>query len=62
MVASLFGAGVIPRDMRVGFGRPLEEPMLWIPDAVAGAVGSTLRGGETYTLGPNLSLVRVDIT
>jgi hypothetical protein len=32
--------GVIGRSLRVEFALPKSEPMLWISDAVAGAVGA----------------------
>lgn len=30
---------VLSRRLRVAHGQPLQEPLLWLPDAVAGAVG-----------------------
>jgi hypothetical protein len=39
-VANLVGKRLITPALRVGIARPLEEPMLWLPDAVAGAVGA----------------------
>jgi hypothetical protein len=41
--------GLVPRGFSVGFARPRDEPMLWIPDAVAGAV-TAARLGETRWL------------
>jgi hypothetical protein len=35
---------LLPAEMRVGFVQPTEEPMLWLPDAVAGAVTGTELG------------------
>jgi hypothetical protein len=44
MVASMRGSKAIPRGMRVDFERPLAEPMLWLPDVVAGTVTAVQRG------------------
>ncbi|MGB8019922.1 MAG: hypothetical protein WCF04_01700 [Candidatus Nanopelagicales bacterium] len=40
MVRALRGKQLIPRALRVESARPTEEPMLWIPDALAGAVNA----------------------
>jgi hypothetical protein len=40
---------VLSRRLRVDHGQPLQEPMLWLPDAVAGAVGDD-RCGRTECL------------
>jgi hypothetical protein len=40
IVDSIRGKSLIPVRMRVDWGRPLEEPMLWLPDVVAGAAGA----------------------
>ncbi|GAB6986541.1 hypothetical protein [Nocardioides pyridinolyticus] len=47
MVDALRGEGVITRALRVDFRLPSEEPMLWVPDAVAGAVSAARKGTET---------------
>lgn len=44
MIAAMRGAQTIPAGLRVDFERPLDEPMLWVPDAVAGAVGAAMKG------------------
>jgi hypothetical protein len=31
---------LIPKAMRIEVGQPSAEPMLWVPDIVAGAVGA----------------------
>ncbi|MFT4187772.1 MAG: hypothetical protein QM621_04250 [Aeromicrobium sp.] len=46
MVAALIGAHVIPTSFRVGFIRPLDEPMLWLPDAIAGLAADQRAGGS----------------
>ncbi|HET6986399.1 MAG TPA: hypothetical protein VFI00_07270 [Kribbella sp.] len=42
--------GLIPRGFKVGFERPKDEPMLWIPDAVAGAVTAARLGEPRWLL------------
>ncbi len=44
MVAALRGARVIGSGLRAEFGYPSDEPMLWVADAVAGAVGMARKG------------------
>ena len=44
MIDALRQRGTLSPKTSVGFARPYEEPMLWIPDAVAGAVGGARRG------------------
>jgi hypothetical protein len=48
MIDALRGKGTIPKSFRVEFSRPSDEPMLWIPDAVAGAVGAARVGEDLY--------------
>lgn len=48
MIAAMRGARTIPTSFRVEFGRPLEEPLLWIPDATAGAVAAAAKGNPRY--------------
>ena len=40
LVDAVRSTGILA-DLSVDFARPLEEPLLWVPDAVAGAVAST---------------------
>lgn len=47
-VANLVGKKLITPALRVGSARPLEEPMLWISDAVAGAVGADRLGNPEW--------------
>jgi hypothetical protein len=42
------GSRSLSRGLRVDVQDPGIEPMLWIPDAVAGAVGASLRGADDY--------------
>ncbi|GAA0577577.1 hypothetical protein HPO96_14650 [Kribbella sandramycini] len=39
---------LIPGDLLVGFAKPGGEPMLWLPDAVAGAMSSDLLGDDRW--------------
>ncbi len=48
MVASMRSSGMLTESLHVAFARPLEEPMLWMPDAVAGAVSADLKGVSAY--------------
>ena len=34
------------RELRVEFARPLTEPLLWVPDAVAGAVAIAWKAND----------------
>lgn len=40
------GDGLIPAALQWRYGRPLEEPLLWPPDAIGGAVGHALVGRD----------------
>ena len=44
MVEALRGQRLLTRAVRVDFAHPTDEPMLWVPDAVAGAVGMARDG------------------
>jgi hypothetical protein len=57
MVAALIGARAISTRLRIAHARPLEEPMLWLPDAVAGAVSAAHAGVDEY-----LSVMRQVVT
>jgi hypothetical protein len=46
MAAALHSQGLIPKTFHVGFAAPTAEPMLWLPDVVAGAVGAHRCGGD----------------
>jgi hypothetical protein len=49
IVKSIRGKNLVPPEMRVNWGRPLEEPMLWLPDVIAGAAGADrVRGIPGY--------------
>jgi hypothetical protein len=50
LVDSARDKGLISRDLKVGFARPRDEPMLWLPDAVAGAVTAAKLGEPRWLL------------
>jgi hypothetical protein len=41
-------SGIASPTLRYRFERPKEEPLLWLPDAVAGAVATDLAAGGSY--------------
>ncbi|MER6974726.1 hypothetical protein ABT304_26960 [Nocardioides sp. NPDC000445] len=48
MVAAMRGSGALTGSLRVEFGDPEIEPLLWIPDVIAGALGAARRGLPRY--------------
>jgi hypothetical protein len=46
MLAALRSRGSLPATLTVDFALPDQEPMLWLPDAVAGAIGMHRRGDD----------------
>ncbi|WP_194762281.1 hypothetical protein [Microbacterium sp. UFMG61] len=48
MVANLRTTDALPPTLRVDHAKPLEEPLLWVPDAVAGAVAAAHDGRTLY--------------
>jgi hypothetical protein len=46
MIAYARSAGWVPRALRYEFCRPGDEPLLWLPDVVSGAVMRSLADGE----------------
>jgi hypothetical protein len=40
LIIAIRGKKLIPSGMRIEIGKPSVEPMLWVPDAIAGAVGA----------------------
>lgn len=54
LIDALRGSGAISKRLRVEFARPLADPMLWLPDAVAGAVSHARKAwGTEYRDGLN---------
>lgn len=47
LITRLRGTRSLPASLTVGFGQPSKEPLLWIPDIVAGAVGDELADPTT---------------
>jgi hypothetical protein len=50
LVDSARDKGMIPTDLKVDFARPRMESMLWLPDAVAGAVTAANLGEPRWML------------
>jgi hypothetical protein len=50
LVDSARGEGLISRELAVDFAQPLQEAMLWLPDAVAGAVTAANLGESRWLL------------
>ncbi len=48
MVASLRTTFALAESVRVDHARPLDEPLLWVPDSVAGAVAAAHNGQLLY--------------
>ena len=48
MVASLRTTDALPSSIRVDHARPSEEPLLWVADAVAGAVAAAYEGRRQF--------------
>lgn len=49
MVQSLRASRTITSGMRVDHVRGAQEPLLWLPDAVCGAVNGRLTGDDPWT-------------
>jgi hypothetical protein len=61
LVDSARRKGLVPSSLQVGFARPKEEPMLWLPDAVAGAVTAANLGEPRWMLAMEEILTRHDV-
>ncbi|MEV4264971.1 hypothetical protein [Kribbella sp. NPDC049584] len=61
LVDSARRKGLVPSSLKVGFARPKEEPMLWLPDAVAGAVTAANLGEPRWMLAIEEILTRHDV-
>jgi hypothetical protein len=48
LIEGLRGATEVSEAMRVDLGSPIAEPMLWIPDVIAGALSASLRGDSGW--------------
>lgn len=59
MVAALRSKGMLMP--RVDFARPIDEPMLWVPDAVAGAVAAARKGQPAFRVALGTALNEIDV-
>jgi hypothetical protein len=50
LVDSARRKGLLSQRLSIGFARPLQEPMLWLPDAVAGSVTAAHLGEPRWLL------------
>lgn len=58
LIDAIRGKKLIPTELRIDVGQPSVEPMLWMPDIVAGAAGAErVRGNPRY-----LDLIRPMVT
>lgn len=58
LIDAIRGKKLIPAEMRIDVGQPSVEPMLWMPEIVAGAAGADrVRGNPQY-----LDLIRSMVT
>lgn len=56
--------GVLAPDLRVDFAPSSADPMLWVADAVAGAVGASLAGVDPVPLksfGTSVGVVQIGL-
>ena len=61
LVDSARRKGLVPGRLVVGFARPKEDPMLWIPDAIAGAVTAANPGEPRWMLAMTEILTRHEV-
>ncbi len=61
VIGGLRNSQHVSRRLAVSHGQPIQEPLLWIPDAVAGAAGDQRCGNPNHyqTLGPRVRLIDV---
>lgn len=57
LIESMRGKKLIPAGLRIDVARPSVEPMLWLPDIVAGAVGQERVRNVSEYLDPLRSMV-----
>lgn len=50
LVDSARRKGLLSQRLSIGFARPLQEPMLWLPDAVAGSITAAHLGEPRWLL------------
>jgi hypothetical protein len=64
MLDALRSNGAISKVIRVDFGKPKDDPMLWVPDAVAGIVSLARRGRRMElrdALGKGVDEIAIDL-
>jgi len=61
LVDSARRKGLVPDRLVLGFAKPKEDPMLWIPDAIAGAVTAANLGEPCWMLAMTEILTRHDV-
>lgn len=61
LVNALRSKGTMPPDLRVEIGFPKDEPMLWIPDQMLGALGDAESGERTWFDQYDGMVERIDI-
>lgn len=61
LVDSARDKGLIPTDLKVDFARPRMESMLWLPDAVAGAVTAANLGEPRWIVAMSEVLTQHDV-
>jgi hypothetical protein len=61
LVDSARTKGLVPGSLVVRFARPKDDPMLWIPDAIAGAVTAANLGESRWMLAMAEILTRHDV-
>ncbi|WP_369370898.1 hypothetical protein AB1046_19230 [Promicromonospora sp. Populi] len=64
MFAALHAKQAMPAALHIDFALPTDEPMLWVADAVAGAVGQARRGSNLDirdSLGPGIDEIEIQL-
>ncbi|MFI7482489.1 hypothetical protein ACH9EU_08720 [Kocuria sp. M1R5S2] len=61
LVDALRGKGTMPAGLRVEIGFPRDEPMLWIPDQVLGAMGDAEQAQSKWFAQYQGTVQRIDI-
>lgn len=63
MIRALRGKQVLPRDLRVETALPTQNPMLWIPDALAGAVNAARNDDDRWLhmLRHTVEVIEIDL-
>jgi hypothetical protein len=62
MITAIRGKQLIGSGLRIDTAMPKEEPMLWLPDAVAGAFGAARDAGHVEYLGLIGSVEQIEVS